>query len=474
MHMNPHTSPTAESPIMVREPKLHVLTAPNLLPLFAHLADSMRSNPLPPREQEVVVVQSQGMRRWLTLNLADAFGCAASLALPFPAHFVRDISRRLAPERSARNDGDPFSREALAWRIDAFLQLLPTSEAVYQPLRTYLAGSDARARFGLAAQIAGRLDDYQMYRADLLAEWEGGRDTPATPHAAWQAAIWRALCADIGPGVPHLATQLRRTIDALDHGAVDALPARIVVFGVSALPPLFLELLAAVARHLPVTIYSASLDPSSPHPLATMFGQQSREFRQALSALGARFSALDAEVATGTGVLPSLQRELSAMHAGDTPLTIDATDATFRIHDAHGAMRQLEVLRDQLLAALSDDPTLRPHDMLLLVPDAAVWAPLIDAVFGVTSDDALRIPFRIADRPMRRTLPAADALARLIALEGGRLSRSELFGMLAHPLIRQAARLTAADVDALESLTARANVRWGYDANSRAALGLPA
>lgn len=117
-------------------------------------------------------------------------------------------------------------------------------------------------------------------------------------------------------------------------------------------------------------------------------------------------------------------------------------------------MRQLELLRDQLLSALADDPTLRPHDLLLLVPDAAAWAPYVDAVFGVTGDDTARIPYRIADRPLRRTQPAAEALARIIALEGGRLARTDVFGALSHPLVMQAAGLTEANVDNLDELTA--------------------
>lgn len=464
---------------------LHLVTSPNLAPLLDHLAESLAHAPLPPRESEVIVVQSQGMRRWLTLQLADRFGCAGSLSLPFPASFVREMDERLSRERSRRDERDPFSRDAMAWRIDALLSSLPADaegDDSFVPLRTYLSGRDGRApideraRFGLAAQIAARFDDYQMFRADILREWEAGRDTPNDlPHASWQAALWRTLCADSGDGALHLAARMRRMIDTL-HAAPSPptdLPPRITVFGVSTLPPVFVELLLSLARHVPVTIYSAAPAPDAPHPIATTFGPQSREFVGSLPKLGAHVTRLPAHGAKGDGILATLQREIGANDAGTSPVTLPDDDPSLRIHDAHGELRQVEVIRDQLLAALAGDPTLHPHDILLLVPDAAEWAPIVDAVFGVQSDDTPRIPYRIADRPLRRTEPAAEALLRLFGLEGGRFERSEVLAFLSHPLARQAAGLTEGEVESLESLIDRANVRWGYNDASREMLGLP-
>lgn len=454
---------------------LHLITAPHLPPLLAHLAGTLRRDPLPPRELETIIVQSQGMRRWITLQLADTFGCAGSLLLPFPASFVRDLGKRIADDRTAREEQDLFSREAMAWRLDALLRALPPGDETFDPLRRYLTDADERRRFGLAAQLGSRFDDYQMFRADVLQDWENGGSAPGGRHARWQAALWRQLLAGAGADASHMATRLQRAIAALQQGAPPGLPARVTVFGVSTLPPLFIELLVALARHVPVTVYSASLEPASPHPIATSFGGQSREFLGALLALGASHVALPAERSGKGGLLRTLQDELGAgTDGGSAPLEPNTDDDSLRVHDAHGELRQLEIVRDQLLAALADDPTLRPHDVLLLVPDAAAWAPLVDAVFGVETDGTPKLPYRIADRPLRRSQPAADGLARLLALEGGRFERSEVLGFLSLPLVRQGAGISEGEAELMEALLQRANVRWGYDADARAALGLPA
>ncbi len=456
---------------------LHLLTAPHLAPLLEHLAGTLAQAPLAPRESEVIVVQSQGMRRWLTLQLADRFGCAGSLELPFPATFVRELARTILGEHGGRDQHDPFSRDVLGWRLDALLdEVRASADPVFAPLRSYLAGADQRTRFGLAAQTAARFDDYQMFRADILARWEAG-DDDASANGRWQGALWRQLRAATGASAPHTGTRLQRLIETLS-GDVPAeivsrgLPLRLTVFGVSALPPLFIDLLAAIARHVPVTVYSATSGAVSSHALADAYGAQAREFVQLLDARGAVVQRLDVSI-PGSSLLSSLRRELAAGEDGGAPLMLSMRDDSLRVHDAHGELRQLEVVRDQLLDALAADATLRPHDLLLLVPDAGEWAPKVDAVFGVSGHDAPRIPYRVADRPLRRAQPAAEAFARLLALEGGRLERSSVLGLLSLPLVRQGAGLAAGDVEWIERALERANIRWGYDGDARQQLGFP-
>ena len=451
---------------------IQLFTASRLTPLIAHLTEAVGAAPLSPLEQETIVVQSQGMRRWVTLQLADRLGCAGSLVVPFPAGFIHELARRIDPSRTTRDAEESFSRETLAWRVEALLRQLPDDEA-HQPLHNYLRDNDERARFGLASRIADRFDDYQLYRADLLAAWECGADTPDTVHARWQAALWRSLCADAGMAAAHAGARLRHLIDVLSGAPPRGLPKRVIVFGISTLPPLFVDVLAALAQHLPVSVYTSTLTAATPHPLAHAFGGQGREFINSLLAHGAVHTVLGNAHPRAASMLGTLQHELESGNDGVTRLLPSLADGSLRVHSAHGEMRQLEIVRDQLLDALQDDPTLHPHDLLLLVPDAVAWAPLVDAVFGVNEPGAPRIPYRIADRPARGEDPAASALASLLALQGGRFTHSELFELLAHPLVREAVGLSEAQVDALATLTHRANTRWGYDAASRAALGLP-
>jgi exodeoxyribonuclease V gamma subunit len=137
-------------------------------------------------------------------------------------------------------------------------------------------------------------------------------------------------------------------------------------------------------------------------------------------------------------------------------------------------MRQAEVLRDQLLAAFADDPTLQPRDVLVLAPDVATFGPLVEAAFGVTAG-AAPIPVRVLDRPARRANVAADVALRLLALADARVDAVQVLDLLAVPAVAARFDLAPADEEALRRWVRESSVRWGLDADDRADRhGLPA
>jgi exodeoxyribonuclease V gamma subunit len=460
----------------VRIPIMNVYIAPRLGVLRDHLFARLQAAPLPPRDTEIIVVQSQGMRQWLTLAMADALGCAGSVALPFPARFVHSLAATLG---MAGSEVDRFSRETMTWRLDALLRDVDRHDARYASLARYLSDGDDRMRFGLAAQVAARFDDYQLFRHDLLDAWERGEHRLDSPHERWQAALWRELCRDGAAHGARRLTQLLAHIHAATPGSL-SLPSRVTVFGVSSLPPRIIALLAAIARHTEVTVYAALLPDhptaESKHPLATAFGGQGQVLQRLLVAQGATIVPLPDPSASGAdSMLAQLQQEWSgvaAPHAnGSGALTLLADDASLRVHAAHGMRRELEIIRDQIGEAFMADRTLKPHDVLLLVPDISAWAPLVQTVFGA-NDDAVNLPFTVADR-RRRDESVANAVLRLLSLEGGRLTHSEVFGVLEQPAIHTAAGLDDGQVEWLVRVTREANVRWGYDDDALERLALP-
>ena len=456
---------------------MNVYIAPRLGVLRDHLIARLQAAPLPPRDTEIIVVQSQGMRQWLTLAMADALGCAGSVELPFPARFVRVLAASVG---MSTRDVDPFSREAMTWRVDALLRNVDLGDPRYAALSRYLRDGDDRMRFGLAAQVAARFDDYQLFRHDLLEAWERGEHRLDSPHERWQAALWRELCRDgAGHGARRL-TELLAHIHAAPPGAL-SLPSRVSVFGVSSLPPRIIELLAAIARHTEVVVYAALLPDRSmataAHPLATAFGSQGQVLQRLLVNHGATMVALPSASANGDDtLLARLQQELASTDDrqadGSLRLTLSADDASLRVHAAHGRLRELEIIRDQLGDAFVSDRTLKPQDVLLLVPDISEWAPLVHSVFGA-NDGSVRIPFAVADR-RRRDESVATAVLRLFSLEGGRLTHSDVFGVLEQPAIFTAAGLDDGQVEYLLRTTREANVRWGYDDEALERLSLPA
>lgn len=252
-----------------------------------HLRDVLvhwlRAYPLGPLENEVVLVQSNGMAQWLKAALAaDAeparagqpagLGICAALEVVFPARFLwrayRDVLGHEAVPATS-----PLDKQPLLWRL---LRELPAwlDEPVHAPLRRFLQDdADGRKAWQLAQQIADLFDQYQVYRPDWLADWAAGDDRlrgdparavsepqPVPGRERWQPALWRALLDSLArDGLAtdgHRAALHQQFLAAL--AAADRrprqLPRRVIVWGLSALPRHVLEALAALGRHCQVIV----------------------------------------------------------------------------------------------------------------------------------------------------------------------------------------------------------------------------
>jgi exodeoxyribonuclease V gamma subunit len=460
-----------------------ILTSNSLNALMIALAKELQQNPLPPLEQEVIVIQSQGMRRWVTLRLAEQLGCAASLHMPFPGTFSRQLAERLSGNGEKGSGGEEdslFTREVLTWRILGIIDDVAAQKR-FQALANYLADNDPRKRYQLCARIANCFDDYQIYRPEVLLAWEAGDQTAEKErHADWQAAIWRRLCEGIKGD--HLARRFDELIRDLNQRKEPpaSLPMRLAVFGVNTLPPVFLDLLRALSRFIPVTLYLVA-----PARQTGALGTNGNPLLNSLAAQGQEFLSLVKEKAGEAGewrelefVNPGTDSVLHAIQSdilngidrgrGDTkPLPLEEADNSFQIHDCHSPQREMEALRDQLLAEFASDPALRPHDVLMMVTDMQAYAPYIQSVFGVEQRGTPALPYRIADQPLSREQPTAEAFLQILRLAQGRLECTDVLDVLAYPAVRNAFEFAESDLAIIHNWVRTVNICWGADGRQR-------
>lgn len=470
---------------------LSVRVSDRLDQLADDLAAWLGRDPLPPAQREWIVVQSLSLRRWLQQRLAEAHGCAAGLHLPFPAAVIGELERGFG---LSRPEDDPWDRDRLRWRIAA---LAETADGDLAPLRRYLdAGHDAARggkRLQLADRVADLLDSYQLYRPEMLAAWDAGaawQELPAEDrdHEAWQAALWRRLRDGIA--VPPRSQRLDELCGRLrDLGPPAGWPPRLSLLVTGVLPPRVVDVLEALAEHLPVTVWlvsplpqpwgdlvsrrEAALRGAEPvgHPLIASLGRQARDWFRAIGDRPAWADGWDwiggAQPDDGSvlGRLQALMAETVDGPAVDLP----AADPSLTIHCCHGERREMEVVRDQLLAAFADLPDLRPHEVMLLAPDLERYAPLAEAVLA-GGDPATRLPLRVADRSLGGSDPAAQTLLALLSLARSRVALGEIVDLLELPAVRAGAGLAPEQAAQARELLERAGLRWGRDRAHRAQL----
>jgi exodeoxyribonuclease V gamma subunit len=468
------------------------------------------ANPLAP---QTVVVAHSGLQRWLLGRFArregahGRHGIAANIEMILPWQWFERTARRVLGD--AALIGGAYRHEVLRWRL---LLALPTLAA--PEISAYLTGADAARRsFQLAEHLAGLYTQYLIYRPDWMLAWEQPANKPAHD---WQATLWRQVQATIDR--PHRAQRSVALLTALLAENPSSPVAPLHVFGVSHLPPDVLAALQATARHTPVHLYfpdpcreywsdlrtrrfqlAQAGDPDAlyyeiGHPLLVALGRIAQDFCITLDecdALEQRDPLDEAEPrADATSLLAQLQssirclqpelvgavvraqREAGAALADLLPVLRD--DASLRVHACHTRLRELEVLKDNLLRCLADDPTLQHRDIVVMAPDISAYAPYLAAVFGEPAQyrsDPLHIPWHLADVGLARAHPLMNAFAQVLDLAESRFTVSEVLDFLDVPAVARRFAIDSGGREALERWLRRAHVAWGLDAAMKEAVG---
>jgi exodeoxyribonuclease V gamma subunit len=516
---------------------LHVHRAERADCLIGALGELL-ADPLPdPFAAEVIAVPTHGMERWLTQRLSAhlgtsagrADGVCANVAFPSPGRVVADA---LAAAGGDDPETDPWVPYRALWAlletIDACVEERP---GWAEPLVRHLAaGQDDRSRrLSTARHLAGLFRRYELERPDMVLVWADGGDEagggPALdPVAAWQPQLWRGLRARIGR--PGLAERLGPACGRLRaEPTLSSLPSRISCFGLTRLPVAQLEVLRALADGgRDVHLWLLHPSPASWHATAQLaehsgvrrrrdalalplpanslmasWGRDVRELQLVLA--GARpFGDTHHPMAGATStLLARLQDDVRADRsppgpppgaAADLRLELDPGDRSVQVHACHGRARQVEVLRDAILHALADDPSLEPRDVIVMCPDIETFAPLVQATFGAGEDladgHAFELPddlhpaeppsidlrVRLADRSQRQTNAVLGVVSRLLELADERLTASQVLDLVDREPIRRRFGFDDDDLARLEEWVAASGARWGLDAEHRRAFGL--
>ncbi|OAN14038.1 exonuclease V subunit gamma [Photobacterium jeanii] len=506
------------------------------------LVELIRLQPLDnPFEQEQILVQSPGMSQWLKLELAKSFGVAANITFPLPATFIWTMFTKVlsdVPERSA------FNKEAMTWKL---MEVLPTQLALeeFEPLRRYLEGDeDGLKIYQLAEKIADIFDQYLVYRPEWIQQWEAGETVAELgDEHPWQPMLWQALydhTLSLGQSPYHRANLYEHFIETLENYAQtsgtlpEGLPKRLFVFGISSLPPRYMDALAALGEHIDVHLMFTNpcryywgevrdrkylarlaakrrlqvkwLDDHSEHgdltdqlkgsiednvidemhtdavgnSLLASMGKLGRDNLFLLSEMEANEIEAFVDIEPDT-LLHSIQADIlnlddrqndDILDSSHHKLTIQPDDHSLSIQACHSPMREVEVLHDKLLAMFDADSSLKPRDVIVMVSDINAYSPAIQAVFGNAPGNRY-IPFSISDRTAEQENPILLAFLRLLTLPESRCQASELLELLEVPAVMAKFGFDSQSFDKVKRWIEEVGVRWGLDSHTASQFDLP-
>jgi len=493
-----------------------------------------------PFESEKILVQSPGMSQWLKMALAEELGVSANIEFPLPATFIWDIFTLLLPEVPRVS---AFNKESMIWKL---VQLLPKlkNQTEFSPIAQYLERDPSDLNlYQLCEKIADIFDSYLVYRPEWIDAWEHERDVDdikiKNVHP-WQPILWRELYGytiELGQSHYHRANLYDALIKQLSSKTFveNVLPKRVFIFGITALPPRYIDALTALGEHIDIhlmftnpcqyywgdvrdrktlarieqkkrckwqyqgnslslgesdSFLKGSIDDNVEDDLHTQYAV-GNELLASMGKLGRDNLWLLSQLPIGDhelfidiprdNLLHHLQSDILHLeeHQNDEMLfsshhkqTIQGNDHSLSFHRCHTPVREVEVLYDYLLSLFDNNSELKPKDIIVMVADINTYSPAIQAVFGNASNDRY-IPFSISDRTASQESPIFNAFLHIMNLPRSRCLASELLELLEVPSILRCFNIDDDEFIQVKRWIEETGIRWGLNRETAKELHLP-
>ncbi|MGQ9844429.1 MAG: exodeoxyribonuclease V subunit gamma, partial [Spirochaetota bacterium] len=486
---------------------IHLYTSNNLEHLATQLGKHLYRNKTNILLPNTIIVQSLGMQRWISLQLAKQSGVFLNCRFPFPENFAEEIYRAVIPDYEL---SPLYARTALVWLL---FSLLPQciDEKPFEPVKQYLVVDNTISQvrlYQLANRLAEMYDDYIVYFYKDILQWEKKESSD------WQIILWRYIKNNISVDsrMCHKAQLLEHAVKAFqDLKNVQALKERLAsevfLFGITVLPEYYITLFNAISNVVPVHIFQ--LNPSKEYwfdvrsektilrikqkfksknipiedlhfeignPLLASMGRVGQEYIGMLLDYNVEENIDDEHqytLNTNKTLLGYIQKDIYSCiergKNGHDKLAITTDDRSITIHSCHSPLREIEVLRDYLIDIL-DHTSIVPNDIIVMAPDIDVYAPFIKAVFDehVLKKEGLpALPYCIADQSWKNTSRFISAFSDLLDVMVGRLEADKVCDLLLYDEIAGKFGIDKHTVMLFHRWMEELNVKWGKNANHR-------
>ena len=472
-------------------PGLRIFTSNRLEILSKKLSEILQKPLFCPFTKEIIIVQSMNMAKWISLELAQKNAICANMSFLFPNAFVNQIFFQVLPhllKQPALDIG------GMTWELMNILPRYLEREG-FEDLKAYLdRPCEDLKKLQLAQKIADTFNQYLIYRPEMILEWGKGQET------TWQAVLFRELSTNNGK--TYLAAQAKafyEIIDASSNRLRGLLPKRVSAFGISALPPFYLKILAALGKFSEVNLFlinpcrkywgvkKRDAKKKDSHSTRKPYIKKGNSLLSAWGILGRDFfdmiDKIEAEGETcfekprEDSLLSAVQSDILCLRQpadpGDAKRPVNRDDLSIQIHSCHSPMREIEVLHDQILAMFDADEDLTAEDIFVMMPDINSYAPYIQAVFNQIDENEPLIPFNIANQDMKGEGKIFEAFLKIIDFSNSRFTAPKVTDLLKYKAVRRRFGMDSRDVDIIYRWVRETGIRWAIDEQDRYQMGLP-
>jgi exodeoxyribonuclease V gamma subunit len=387
--------------------------------------------------KNVIITQTAGMNAWLKTELAQRNGVFANFEFQNQDGFFAGVYKLLFEARLQNNI------ESIKYKIYGFLN---SGEFIdeFKEVASYYENNALR-RFQLAVRIADLFDQYQLYRPEMIENWEKGLLSTENSAENWQRWLWRMLDVESRSEIK------QKIIDQLEvqKDLIARTYPEISLFGISVYTRFHLDFFKALAKYTHVNFYVClpTNHREFKNELLVSFGSKASELLKI-------FDIADFKpVENVTDTL--LSRIQNQVFLNKTNLEYKDDDSV-QINSCHTPVREVECLYNYLLNLFEKDRSLKPKDVLVMTTDINKYAPFVKAVFN---NAPVNIPFQVSGVTNTSDNTMVAALEQILSFTEEDLTSEKVISLLEQKRIKQ--RFGISDCNFIRSVVRKANIRFG-------------
>ncbi len=200
-----------------------------------------------PLKKKSIVVQSDGMARWLTLKAANDAGVFANFEFVSPDVFLRNFAEKYFGITAE----SVYNKKNAEWSLYSLLRNEKSGA-----IGKYIGGNEARA-FRFSRILSDMIEQYFVYRPNMMKCWQEGKKTSSDYDESWQFEIFRRLADDGNVGIQSFSQLFKEKCKNAPLQNADY-PDALILFGISIMNKYQLDMFRQLSRLFPVHLFSMS------------------------------------------------------------------------------------------------------------------------------------------------------------------------------------------------------------------------
>ncbi len=468
---------------------LYLKVSNSLENLSLGLAQTLKASHSRVFEQHLIVTQTEGMNNWLKLQLAEYLGIAANCRFLKPNDLIHQIYFLMDGHYS-----EMLSGRNLTWLLykllgeDAFRETYPAVATYYHNTEP---DSDLK-RMALAERTADLFDQYQIYRPEMIREWNEEAEDPLAK-MDWQQYLWGKAKKVSGNMLPDKTIVGQHILDMLKNPDQQEMLAErmntVHLFGLSIITAYHVQILHELSSFIDIHFHIINPSPElywfedksekqqarwrlkgrpllesdiAGNPLLMGWGRVVQDTFGLFFQYDAFANAYDSEglvVPEPDTLLNKVQHDIfNNANEGRNPIFAeDIEDGSITINNCYTVAREVEVLYNYLVHLIDKKKeTLSPRDIVVMVRDIDAYAPYIKAIFN---NAPYKFRYTIADESYADSDNLFNALHAILRMNEENFKAEEVLQLLDSSYVRK--RFGINNVPLIRTVVDQANIRFG-------------